>query len=87
VSYLVRAYAWKTILGTDGVLNTLLQYAHLTSHPLDFCSTALRRSTYIDAHLYAVHLPPHLRSLEHIPRNLVEASTISEPRPPKLSGA
>src|ERR1700675_3357346 len=26
VSYLVRAYAWKTILGTDGVLNTLLQY-------------------------------------------------------------
>src|SRR5205809_734964 len=26
VSYLVRAYAWKTILGSDGVLNTLLQY-------------------------------------------------------------
>ena len=36
VSYLVRAYAWKTILGSDGVLNTLLQYVHLTSHPLDF---------------------------------------------------
>ena len=33
VSYLVRAYAWKTILGSDGVLNTLLQYVHLTSHP------------------------------------------------------
>src|SRR3984885_13767 len=30
VSYLVRAYAWKTILGSDGVLNTLLQYVHLT---------------------------------------------------------
>jgi len=30
------AYAWKTILGSEGVLNTLLQYAHLTSHPLDF---------------------------------------------------
>src|SRR5579863_7141370 len=27
VSYLVRAYAWKTILGSDGVLNTMLQYA------------------------------------------------------------
>src|SRR3989442_914850 len=26
VSYLVRAYAWKTILGSDGVLNTLRQY-------------------------------------------------------------
>jgi len=44
VSYLVRAYAWKTILGSDGVLNTLLQYVHLTSHPLESCSTARLRS-------------------------------------------
>ncbi|HEY6119018.1 MAG TPA: hypothetical protein VIV66_03615, partial [Pyrinomonadaceae bacterium] len=36
VSYLVRAYAWKTILGSDGVLNTLLQYVHVTRHPLEF---------------------------------------------------
>src|SRR5436305_596780 len=36
VSYLVRAYAWKTILGSGGVLNTLLQYVHLTNHPLNF---------------------------------------------------
>src|SRR2546430_10342550 len=36
VSYLVRAYAWKTILGSDGVLNTLLQYVHVTTHPLGF---------------------------------------------------
>ncbi|MGH9453056.1 MAG: ABC transporter permease, partial [Terriglobia bacterium] len=36
VSYLVRAYAWKTILGSDGVLNTLLQYLHVTRHPLEF---------------------------------------------------
>src|ERR1700756_3777500 len=34
VSYLVRAYAWKTILGTDGVLNTVLQYCHVINHPL-----------------------------------------------------
>src|SRR2546421_5023193 len=27
VSYLVRAYAWKTILGSNGVLNTLLEYS------------------------------------------------------------
>src|SRR5207249_11588475 len=33
VSYLVRAYAWKTILGTDGLLNTVLQFAHLANHP------------------------------------------------------
>ncbi|HKC70582.1 MAG TPA: hypothetical protein VKB60_03115, partial [Terriglobales bacterium] len=36
VSYLVRAYAWKTILGSDGVLNTLLQYVHVTKHPAEF---------------------------------------------------
>jgi ABC-type spermidine/putrescine transport system permease subunit II len=36
VSYLVRAYAWKTILGSDGVLNALLQYGHITKHPLEF---------------------------------------------------
>ena len=44
VSYLVRAYAWKTILGSDGVLNTLLQYVHLTSIRLIFCCTARSRS-------------------------------------------
>jgi len=36
VSYLVRALRWKTILGSDGVLNTLLHYVHLTQHPLNF---------------------------------------------------
>src|SRR5947207_13164935 len=35
VSYLVRGYAWKTILGSDGVLNGFLQYFHLTHEP--FC--------------------------------------------------
>jgi spermidine/putrescine transport system permease protein len=36
VSYLVRAYAWKTILGSDGVLNTLLTYSGLLRHPIGF---------------------------------------------------
>src|ERR1700690_1396440 len=29
-SYLVRGYAWKTILGSDGVLNGVLQFTHIT---------------------------------------------------------
>src|SRR5262252_615601 len=29
VSYLVRGYAWETILGSEGVLNGFLQYLHL----------------------------------------------------------
>ena len=36
VSYLVRGYAWKTILGSDGVLNGFLQYLHITSAPVSF---------------------------------------------------
>jgi spermidine/putrescine transport system permease protein len=33
-SYLVRAFAWRTILGTNGILNTFLQWAHITDQPL-----------------------------------------------------
>ena len=36
VSYLVRGYAWKTILGSDGVLNGFLQYLHLTREPVGY---------------------------------------------------
>src|ERR1700739_3751433 len=36
VSYLVRGYAWKTILGYDGVLNSFLQSLHITSAPVSF---------------------------------------------------
>jgi spermidine/putrescine transport system permease protein len=75
VSYLVRAYAWKTILGTDGVLNTLLQYAHLTRHPLDFLLYSPFAVVLTLTHIYTPFtLLPIYASLEHIPRNLIEAS-------------
>jgi ABC-type spermidine/putrescine transport system permease subunit I len=34
--YLVRIYAWRTMLGRNGALNGLLISAHLTDHPLSF---------------------------------------------------
>lgn len=34
--YLVRIYAWRTILGKQGLLNTTLQYLGLIDEPLDF---------------------------------------------------
>jgi spermidine/putrescine transport system permease protein len=75
VSYLVRAYAWKTILGTDGVLNTSLQYLHLTSHPLQFLLYSPFAVVLTLTHIYTpfAFLPVYA-ALEHIPRNLVEAS-------------
>ena len=75
VSYLVRAYAWKTILGSDGVLNTLLQYVHLTRHPLEFLLYSPFAVVLTLTHIYTpfTFLPVYA-SLEHIPRSLVEAS-------------
>jgi spermidine/putrescine transport system permease protein len=75
VSYLVRAYAWKTILGTDGVLNTSLQYLHLTSHPLQFLLYSPFAVVLTLTHIYTPFtFLPIFAALEHIPRSLVEAS-------------
>jgi spermidine/putrescine transport system permease protein len=75
VSYLVRAYAWKTILGTDGVLNTVLQYFHVTSHPLEFLLYSPFAVALTLTHIYTPFaFLPIYASLEHVPRSLIEAS-------------
>jgi spermidine/putrescine transport system permease protein len=75
VSYLVRGYAWKTILGYDGVLNGFLQYLHLTQEPVSFFLYSPFAVILTLTHIYTpfVFLPLYA-SLEHIPRNLIEAS-------------
>ena len=75
VSYLVRAYAWKTILGSDGVLNTLLQYLHITSHPQQFLLYSPFAVVLTLTHIYTPFtFLPIYAAMEHIPRPLVEAS-------------
>src|ERR1700674_5327776 len=75
VSYLVRAYAWKTILGTDGVLNTSMEYLHLTGHPLQFLLYSPFAVVLTLTHIYTPFMfLPVYAAMEHIPRNLVEAS-------------
>jgi spermidine/putrescine transport system permease protein len=75
VSYLVRAYAWKTILGSDGVFNTLLQYLHVTKHPLEFLLYSPFAVVLTLTHIYTPFaFLPIYASLEHIPKNLIEAS-------------
>lgn len=75
VSYLVRGYAWKTILGSDGVLNGFLQYLHVTHGPVSFFLYSPFAVVLMLTHIYTpfVFLPIYA-SLEHIPRPLVEAS-------------
>lgn len=75
VSYLVRAYAWKTILGTDGVLNTLLQFLHITQHPVDSLLYSPFAVVLTLTHIYTPFVVlPIYAAMEQIPRNLVEAS-------------
>ncbi len=75
VSYLVRAYAWKTILGTDGVLNTLLQFLHITQRPVDSLLYSAFAVVLTLTHIYTPFVVlPIYAAMEHIPRNLVEAS-------------
>ncbi len=75
VSYLVRGYAWKTILGSDGVLNGFLQYLHLTREPVSFFLYSPFAVILMLTHIYTPFaFLPIYASLEHIPRPLVEAS-------------
>jgi spermidine/putrescine transport system permease protein len=75
VSYLVRGYAWKTILGSEGVLNGFLQYTHVTQNPVSFFLYSPLAVVLMLTHIYTpfVFLPLYA-SLEHIPQNLIEAS-------------
>ena len=75
VSYLVRGYAWKTILGSDGVLNGFLQYAHITHEPVGFLLYSPFAVILMLTHIYTpfVFLPIYA-ALETIPRPLIEAS-------------
>ena len=74
-SYLVRGYAWKTILGSDGVLNGLLQYLHITRHPVEFLLYSPFAVVLTLTHIYTPFtFLPIYASLEHVPRNLIEAS-------------
>jgi spermidine/putrescine transport system permease protein len=74
-SYLVRGYAWKTILGSDGVLNGFLQYLHITQQPVEFFLYSPFAVVLTLTHIYTPFtFLPIYASLEHVPRNLIEAS-------------
>ncbi|SEP13481.1 spermidine/putrescine transport system permease protein [Salinihabitans flavidus] len=75
VSYLLRAYVWKTILGTEGVLNSFLMSIGILSEPSDMF---LYNQFAMVVTLTYIFIPfmvmPIYTALEKIPRNLVEAS-------------
>lgn len=75
ISYLLRAYTWKTILGTNGILNSFLIWTGITNEPTDIF---LYNQFAMILTLTYVFIPfmvmPIYTSLEKIPKNLIEAS-------------
>ena len=75
VSYLVRAYAWKIILGQEGILNGLLMSMGLIHEPLTFLLYSRWAVILALTHIYTPFtLMPIYAVLEAIPRGLKEAS-------------
>ncbi len=75
VSYLVRGYAWKTILGSEGVLNSFMRYAHLTHGPVEFLLYSPFAVVLVLTHIYTPFaFLPIYAALENVPRALAEAS-------------
>ncbi|HLE90047.1 MAG TPA: ABC transporter permease [Anaerolineales bacterium] len=81
-SYLLRVMAWKLMLGTEGVINSFLQYVGLIQEPL----TALlyNRNAVVVTLIY-VWIPfatlPILAALQRIEPNLFEAAADLGARP------
>lgn len=75
VSYLLRAYTWKIILGTNGALNSLLLTLGLIDEPL---SLFLYNQASMVITLVYIFVPfmvmPLFTVLDNIPKALIEAS-------------
>jgi len=75
-SYLLRVFAWKVILGYNGVINSGLMELGLIDSPLEFILYSPFAVVVTLAHAWAAFaiLPIYL-SLEKIDRSLLEAAT------------
>ena len=75
VSYLLRAYTWKTILGTEGILNSFLMWIGIIDEPISLFLYNQFAMVITMAYIFTPYMVmPLFASLEKIPRNLIEAS-------------
>ncbi len=75
VSYLLRAYTWKTILGTEGILNSFLMWIGIIDEPISLFLYNQTAMVITMAYIFTPYMVmPLFASLEKIPRNLIEAS-------------
>lgn len=75
VSYIVRAYSWKIILGKEGVLNSFLMYTGITDAPID---ALLYSDVAVIIGMVHIYMPfvlmPIYTAFEQIPKSFIEAS-------------
>jgi spermidine/putrescine transport system permease protein len=75
-SYLLRVFAWKTVLGFNGVINSALVWMGLINEPLEFLLYSQSAVIITLAHAWAPFaILPIYVSLEKIDRSLLEAAT------------
>ena len=74
-SYLLRVFAWKVVLGYEGVLNTALMGLGIVSEPVTALLYSQTAVTIVLAHSWAAFaILPIYVSLEKIDRSLLEAA-------------
>jgi spermidine/putrescine transport system permease protein len=74
-SYLVRVFAWKTILGTSGILNSFLIWTGILDDPASFLLYSKWAMFITFCHVWLPFMIlPLYTILERIPENLLEAS-------------
>lgn len=78
---LIRIYGWRTFLGTNGWLNELLQFLHLTGEPVDFL---FQQGTTVLGMVYCLipfMILPLYTAIEKLDGSLLEASADLGARP------
>lgn len=78
---LIRIYGWRTFLGTNGWLNQLLQFLHLTGEPVDFL---FKQGTTVLGMVYCLipfMILPLYTAIEKLDGSLLEASADLGARP------
>lgn len=75
-SYLLRVFAWKVVLGYEGVINSALMTLGLVKVPLEFLLYSQSAVVITLAHAWAAFaILPMYVSLEKIDKSLLEAAT------------
>lgn len=75
-SYLLRVFAWKVVLGYEGVINSALMTLGLIEAPLEFLLYSQSAVVITLAHAWAAFaILPMYVSLEKIDKSLLEAAT------------